>query len=54
MGMKAGRGTDRRGWLGLAPATAAAGLGGLAFAPAALRAAPVAGREPAAAASEAP
>ncbi|WP_321803477.1 CynX/NimT family MFS transporter [Burkholderia sp. BCC1993] len=36
MGMKAGRTTDRRGWLGLASAITAAGLGGLAFAPTAL------------------
>ncbi|RQR49534.1 MFS transporter [Burkholderia sp. Bp9140] len=33
MGMKAGRATDRRGWLGLASAITAAGLGGLALAP---------------------
>ncbi|KVV42326.1 MFS transporter [Burkholderia territorii] len=36
MGMKAGRATDRRGWLGFASAITAAGLAGLAFAPAAL------------------
>ncbi|KER67603.1 MFS transporter [Burkholderia cepacia] len=36
MGIKAGRTTDRRGWLGLASAITAAGLGGLAFAPTAL------------------
>ncbi|MFM0075950.1 MFS transporter [Paraburkholderia sediminicola] len=33
MGMKAGRSNDRRGWLGLASAITAAGIGGLAFAP---------------------
>ncbi|MFM0501458.1 MFS transporter [Paraburkholderia caffeinilytica] len=33
MGMKAGRSSDRRGWLGLASAITAAGIGGLAFAP---------------------
>lgn len=33
MGMKAGRSSDRRGWLGLASAITAMGIGGLAFAP---------------------
>lgn len=33
MGMKAGRSTDRRGWLGLASAITAVGIGGLTFAP---------------------
>ncbi|MGY6258544.1 MFS transporter [Paraburkholderia caledonica] len=33
MGMKAGHSSDRRGWLGLASAITALGLGGLAFAP---------------------